>query len=98
MFYDILSSTFGNVWRLFTSVTIPSTDIPFSAFFLALMLIRFSLWLLGYVTGGGIRGEVYGKPSDARDKVRPYRRPFNNNSALGSGRKGIGSGTGLMRR
>ena len=68
MFFEVLSSVLGNAWRFFTDVNIPSTDIPFSAFLLATMLIRFSIWLFGFVTGGGIRGASYGKSSNARRK------------------------------
>ena len=96
MFFEVLESIIGNVWRLFTSITIPSTDIPFSAFVLALMLIRFSIWLFSFVAGGGITSTGYGKPEKVkRMKFRSYRRSFNSNARLGSGAKGIGSGNSL---
>jgi hypothetical protein len=99
-FYQIFSSMISNVWRLFTSITIPSTDIPFSAFVLALMLIRFSIWMFTTAAGGGFGKSSYGKPAKPKkkEKVSPYRRPFNDHSSLGTGAKGIGSGTGLTPR
>lgn len=48
-----LGSLFGFVWRLFTDVTVPGLNVPYSALLIGLILARLSVRLLDDGLGAG---------------------------------------------
>ena len=76
MVTDVISTVFGGVWDMLLGVKVPGLDVSFAAFFIALFLIRFSIWLFHFVSGlGGMSSADYGRAANlsARAKVA-YQR------------------------
>lgn len=65
---------FHDVWEMFLSVNFPGTNVSFAAFLIALFLIRFSLRILGYLTGFGMSGGDYGKAATTAEKYKNDRQ------------------------
>lgn len=65
---------FHNIWNLFLSVEVPGLGVSFAAFAIALFLIRFSLGLLGYITGFGMNGGDYGRAATTAEKYKNDRQ------------------------
>lgn len=65
---------FHNVWDMFLSVEVPGLGVSFAAFAIALFLIRFSLGLLGYLTGSRMGGGDYGRAATTAEKYKNDRQ------------------------
>ena len=50
---DVLSSLIPAVWSFFTETMVPGLNVPFSSFFLAVVMIRISLAFIRHAFGFG---------------------------------------------
>ena len=65
---------FHNIWELFLSVDVPGLEVSFAALLISLFLIRFSLRMLGYLTGFGMSGGDYGRAATIAEKHKNDRQ------------------------
>ncbi|MCM1234789.1 MAG: hypothetical protein NC489_32200 [Ruminococcus flavefaciens] len=71
---QIAKTFFGNIWEMFLAIEVPGLGVSFAAFAIALFLIRFSLSLLGYITGFGMNGGDYGRAATTAEKYKNDRQ------------------------
>ena len=70
---DVLASLFPAVWSFFTETMVPGLDVPFSSFFLAVIMIRISVGLIRHAFGFG--GDAGYRSGTARDpKISDERK------------------------
>lgn len=67
---DVASALFGGVWRLLLETEFPGIGVSVAGVAVALVLIRFSIRIFGFLTGFGISGGDYGRASEAIDKAK----------------------------
>ncbi len=71
---DVAKLFFKKIWEMFLGVEVPGLGVSFAAFAIALFLIRFSLSLLGYITGFGMNGGDYGRAATTAEKYKNDRQ------------------------
>lgn len=78
MLSDTISTIFHGVWKLFLNTDVPGLDVSFAAFFIALFLIRFSIFLFHFVSGlGGMGASDYGRAANAVDRYKSKQDRIN---------------------
>lgn len=68
---QVVQATIGNVWKMMLQTDIPGLNVSYAAFFISLIIIRFSIWAFRFISGiGGMTASDYGRAADAADKIR----------------------------
>ncbi len=67
---DVASALFGGVWRLLLETDFPGLGVSIAAVSVALVLIRFSIRIFGFLTGFGMSGGDYGRAASAAEKAK----------------------------
>jgi len=71
---EVAKTFFKHIWEMFLGVEVPGLGVSFAAFAVALFLIRFSLGLLGYITGFRMNGGDYGRAATTAEKYKNDRQ------------------------
>lgn len=65
---------FDGVWTLLTKTEFPGLGVSIAAVFVSVLLIRFSIRILGYLTGFGCSSADYGRASNHIDRLKHSQR------------------------
>lgn len=67
---EVGKSIFSGIWELCLHTDFPGLDVSIAAVIVALLLIRLSIKVFGYLTGFGLSGGDYGKAANMAEKVK----------------------------
>lgn len=71
---DVLAFLLPAVWSFFTETDVPGLNVPFSSFFLAVVMIRISLGLIRHAFGFGGDGSGYRSDTARSPKISDERK------------------------
>ena len=71
---DVGKAIFSGIWNLCLHTDFPGLGVSIAAVIVALLLIRLSIKVFGYLTGFGMSGGDYGRAADSVEKYRNYKQ------------------------
>lgn len=71
---DILGTVISSTWAFFKGLTVPGLNVSFATFFLALLLIDFSILAVHYAFGLGGSGTGYRSGSGGKKHISENRK------------------------
>lgn len=71
---EILGSVISSTWEFFKGLTVPGLGVSFATFFIALILIDFSIIAIQYVFGLGGSGTDYRSGQSGRKHISENRK------------------------
>lgn len=69
----VAKSIFGGVWDLCLHTEFPGLHVSIAAVIIAVLLIRLSIRVFGYLTGFGLNGGDYGRAATIAEKYKNDR-------------------------
>ena len=73
---DVGKAIFSGIWELCLHTDFPGLDVSIAAVIVALLLIRLSIRVFGYLTGFGMSGGDYGRAANIAEKYKNDRQKF----------------------
>lgn len=70
---EVAKSIFSGIWELCLHTDFPGLDVSIAAVIVALLLIRLSIKVFGYLTGFGMNGGDYGRAANIAEKYKNDR-------------------------
>lgn len=67
---DVGKAIFSGIWDLCLHTDFPGLGVSIAAVIVALLLIRLSIKVFGYLTGFGMGAADYGRAADSYEKFR----------------------------
>ena len=73
---DVGTAIFSGIWDLCLHTEFPGLDVSIAAVIVALLLIRLSIKVFGYLTGFGMSGSDYGRAASTAEKYKNDRTQY----------------------
>ena len=71
MVAEVISTVFGGIWKIMVGVEVPGLGVSIAAFSVALLLMRFSIFLFHFISGlGGMSAGDYGRGANLADRAK----------------------------
>lgn len=71
---DVGRAIFSGIWDLCLHTDFPGLDVSIAAVIVALLLIRLSIRVFGYLTGFGMNGGDYGRAANILEKYKSNKQ------------------------
>lgn len=71
---EVAKSIFSGIWELCLHTDFPGLGVSIAAVIVALLLIRLSIKVFGYLTGFGVNGGDYGRAANIAEKYKNDRQ------------------------
>ena len=71
---EVAKAIFSGIWDLCLHTDFPGLGVSIAAVIVALLLIRLSIKVFGYLTGFGVNGGDYGRAANIAEKYKNDRQ------------------------